>query len=690
MSLSTASATSPTACEDPEGLYRRLRDRYEAEASELRQRSRTVSACRLGSFVAAVACLAPALVGTPTPRLPWLAAAGALFAVLAALVAWDGRLGRRIRSLETLRDVNARSLARHRVDLSDLLPCPSAAELLGPGEEPPAHVRDLYLFGHASLFRLISTAHTTAGRRALARWLADGAGPAEVARRQEAVRALAGHLPFRQEVEALATAVGEGSGRQADLAALERFYTWAEGDPLLGPRSVRLWTARVLTLVIPAGLVGVVAGAVPWSLWLLVTMAGYLMSVASVEKMHEVFDHATAGGDGLRGYGPVLRALEGLPAMEDGGGLLGELAARLRPEGRTGPVWAGRWMDKLERLTVLSDTRRGLIYFFVQVLTLWDFHLIARFEAWQREAGPSVRGWLETLGEIEALSSLAALAHAQPGWAWPLVGPLVGCRLGCRLGPPVGRPVGQGAGGRQDGDGGGPELESLVARDLGHPLIPPDRRVGNDVQVGPAGTFLLVTGSNMSGKTTLLRAVGANVVLAQAGGPVCAAELTMPAVRLATSVVVEDSLEEGVSFFMAELLRLKAVVDAAAEEAEQGGRTLLYLLDEILRGTNSTERRVAVQRVLHRLIDLGAIGAITSHDLEITTGAGADPELARAAVPIHFRETIRPRREGGAEMTFDYRARPGLAPTTNALRLLEAVGLGEVEAEHEEAGEGPG
>lgn len=676
MTVSADIPDTPPSADGPAELYRRLRDRYETEAAELRRLSRRLSGGRLGSFFAGVACLAPALVGTPTPRLPWLGAAGALFALLIVLVVWDGRLRRRIRSLETLRDVNARSLARHAVDLPLLAPCPPVGELLGPGEEPPAHVRDLYLFGHASLFRLTSTAHTPAGRRVLARWLAEGADPDEVARRQAAVRTLAEHLAFRQEVEALATRVAEEAPRPADLAALERFYAWAEDEPLFGPRSVRLWVARMLTLAIPAGLVGMVTGTVPWSVWLLVALGGYLMSALSAETMHEVFDRATAGGDGLRGYGPLLRALENLPESDDEDCLLGELAARLRPEGRSGPVWAGRWMDRLDKLTVLSDTRRGLIYFFVQVLTLWDFHLIARFEVWQREAGPSVRGWLETLGEVEALASLAALAHAQPDWAWPRVGV-------------VGDAADSPGDGDGDGDGTPRTPASVTARDLGHPLIPPERRVGNDVEVGPPGSFLLVTGSNMSGKTTLLRAIGANAVLAQAGGPVCAAELTMPAVRLATSVVVEDSLEEGVSFFMAELLRLKAVVDAAAETAGHGDPILLFLLDEILRGTNSTERRVAVQRVLRRLIDLGAIGAITSHDLEITTGAGADLELARAAVPIHFRETIRPKPEGGAEMTFDYMARSGLAPTTNALRLLEAVGLGEAEPVDSEPGEGP-
>jgi len=189
-----------------------------------------------------------------------------------------------------------------------------------------------------------------------------------------------------------------------------------------------------------------------------------------------------------------------------------------------------------------------------------------------------------------------------------------------------------------------------------------------------------VTGSNMSGKTTLLRAVGTNAVLAQAGAPVCARELRLPPVALATSIAVEDSLEEGVSFFLAELLRLKAVVEAAeggAGRGDGGGRRGLYLLDEVLRGTNSAERRVAVGRVIGRLLALGAVGAVTTHDLEVLGEEGEEGSLSAAAVPIHFRETVRPRPEGGADMTFDFIARPGIATTTNALRLLEAVGLGE-------------
>ena len=192
----------------------------------------------------------------------------------------------------------------------------------------------------------------------------------------------------------------------------------------------------------------------------------------------------------------------------------------------------------------------------------------------------------------------------------------------------------------------------------------------NDVQVGPPGTFLLVTGSNMSGKSTLLRALGVNVVLAQAGGPVCATAMSLPPLVVRSSIRVQDSLERGVSYFMAELQRLKEVVDAAEQVREAGAGTLLFLLDEILHGTNTAERQIAARRVILHLVAQGAIGAVSTHDLTLAQGG----EIAAAGQPVHFTEDFQ---EGpdGPLMTFDYRLRPGLAPSTNALKLMEIVGL---------------
>ncbi len=212
--------------------------------------------------------------------------------------------------------------------------------------------------------------------------------------------------------------------------------------------------------------------------------------------------------------------------------------------------------------------------------------------------------------------------------------------------------------------------ERLQARQLGHPLLPCETCVANDVEIGPAGSFLLVTGSNMSGKSTLLRAIGVNAVLAQAGRPVCAEHLTMPPVVLATSMRIRDSLEDGVSFYMAELMRLKEIVDVARDADSRNHRTLLYLLDEILLGTNSKERHLAVVRVLQHLLERGAIGAISTHDLDLATSES----LAGACRCVHFCETLHDQ-DAERPMTFDYRLRPGIATTSNALKLLEIVGL---------------
>jgi DNA mismatch repair ATPase MutS len=212
--------------------------------------------------------------------------------------------------------------------------------------------------------------------------------------------------------------------------------------------------------------------------------------------------------------------------------------------------------------------------------------------------------------------------------------------------------------------GAGAPVE-LAAACLGHPLIPDDRRVANDVVAGPPGTLLLITGSNMSGKSTLLRAIGLNTVLAQAGGPVCATRMSMPAADLETSIRIQDSLEHGLSYFMAALARLKGILERARHPED--GRVVFYLLDEILQGTNTAERSIAVRGVARHLLDAGAIGVMTTHDL----GLAGEPPLSTAARLVHFTEII----DEHGHMTFDYRLRPGLATSRNALRLMQLIGM---------------
>ena len=262
----------------------------------------------------------------------------------------------------------------------------------------------------------------------------------------------------------------------------------------------------------------------------------------------------------------------------------------------------------------------------IQAILMWDFHAIDLLERWQSEVRKHARQWLDALAEFEALAAIASLHHDHPEWSFP-----------------------------QPATTAEPKL---VCRDIGHPLILPGQVVTNDIEIGPPGTFVLVTGSNMSGKSTLLRSLGTNIVLAQAGAPVCAAEMSLPPLILGTSFRVRDSLTDGVSFFLA----------AACQRRRQG--TMIFLMDEILQGTNSTERHLAVKRVLQHLTRQLAIGAIATHDLSLAD----ENELETVCTPVHFREHFSGQGQS-AHMEFDYQLRPGVAPTTNALKLLEIVGL---------------
>jgi hypothetical protein len=614
----------------PAAIYEGRRRRHEAEERRLAAVSLRISIGRGLTFAAFAGCLLWILFTASAPRpLPLWCAGAALAAFVSLAVVHALRL-RELRRAAELRRVNEEGLAR--IDRAwDGLPLPAEP----PRDRTLPLARDLHLYGRASLFQLLGTAHTPAAKALLRDWLEGAAPPAAIVERQAAVAELAERLDFRQLLE---LAVRGMEGHPPDC---EPFLRWAEDEPWLLARPALLWAARIATALTLAALAGAAAlGWPPRLFWGLVTLnlaIGYGLQGSLAPRLARV---SATRDEMMRYVEGVRHAAAGSFASPR----LRALTAALAPGGGEAPAHAA--LAALESRLGLADARHSAPFHFVlQALTLWDFHILALLERWQVGAGRRARRWLTALGEIEALAALAVLRFENPAWAFPQVA----------------------AG-----------LPELAARDLGHPLLPPARRVGNDVAVGPAGTFLLVTGSNMSGKSTLLRAIGLNTVLAQAGAPTCAAALSLPPLRLATSILVEDSLASGISFFLAELLRIKGVV-VAADQAARDGAVLLYLLDEVLRGTNSAERRIAVRRVLRHLLAQGALGAISTHDLELAAAEEQAPDgqpgdIVAAARPVHFRETLIAA-PGGPRMTFDYRLRPGPATTTNALELLRLVGL---------------
>jgi hypothetical protein len=600
-------------------VYARRRDTFAAEEQRLAGISFRFSLFRGALFAAFVVCLAVILARAGNPGWEWWAGAGFWFLAFLWVIPYHDRVIRRQKREGELRKVNEEELLRLARDWS-ALPLPSLPE---PDDAERPIARDLNLFGRASLAQLLGTVHTPPGKTALADWLLHPAPPEEIARRQEAVAELAPGIDLRQQLEVRA--------RPMETARLdvEPFLRWAEGEPWLLRRPALMWLFRLLTVLTPVMGLAALLPTVPVAPFLLLVTINISLGYFLGARTFGTFDRVEARAGDFQRYAEALEAIAGQPyAAGELRRIAGELTHLDRP--------AHAWMAILGRRVDLSDVRHSAyLHTLLHGIFLWDFHALLRLEQWQRDAGPQARGWLAALGRFEALAALAGLKFEQPGWCFPVVDAAA---------------------------------DRFAAQGLGHPLIPDGQRVSNDVELGPAGTFLLVTGSNMSGKSTLLRSIGVNAVLAQAGGPVAAAALRLPPVTLATSILVEDSLAEGVSFFMAELRRIQKIV-AAADRSHAQGRVLLYLLDEVLRGTNSYERQVAVRRVVLHLLRQGAIGAVSTHDLQLAEVE----DLKAVCVPVHFRETLHP--GGDPPMTFDYAMRPGVATTVNALKLMELVGL---------------
>lgn len=602
----------------PEETYRRRAAASEAARQQLAGQSFRFSLLRGGLFLGLAACLMVILIQGGRGGAGWGWGAGLFLVAFLAILPLHERVIRRERRAQELVRINEESLARLSRSW-DALPLPTLAL-----PELPPLARDLNLFGRASLSHLLGTVHSPPGKPILVSWLLEPAAPAEIPARQAAVAELAGDLEFRQQLELRTRLLEKGN---PDIGP---FLEWAEGRPWLLARPGILWTARALGLISTGLGLAVLLTPLPASFFFLAATVNLAFSFFHAKPMSAVFHRASAREREFLFYAEAMelaaKKVAGTPSLAPFAHALAE----------AGTVPAHRAMESLDQRTSLADVRHSsLLHAPLQLLFLWDFHSLYLLERWQAAHGRQARPWLESLGRLEGLSAFAGLRFDNPEWAFPRVDP---------------------------------QADRLTARALGHPLLPADQRVDNDVEVGPADTFLLVTGSNMSGKSTLLRSIGINAVLAQAGSPVAAASLTLPPVTLATSILIEDSLADGVSFFMAELLRIQQIVRQA--DQVPAGRTILYLLDEILRGTNSEERQVAVRRVILHLLRKKAIGAVSTHDLRL-----ADlPDLDHACRAVHFQETLHSGTEG-AVMTFDYKMRPGVATTTNALKLLELLGL---------------
>ncbi len=488
---------------------------------------------------------------------------------------------------------------------------------------------DLDLFGKGSVFELLCTARTRIGEDRLAQWLKSPAAPVVARERHAAVDELRERVDLREELAVVAEEARSG----VDPVHLAQ---WGEAPAALRQAGFRL-RVRLHTALGVAGFA---------ALWIHLVHAANLMALTDgVDALvRDLFLVALLvnGWFLYRQSGVLGKAVSAVKEAAHEMGLLSEVLVRMEREQFRCPLLAGlrksldadgeppsRQLARLKRLVENLDSRDNVFVRVLEPFILWTPHVALRVEDWRSQSGSAVRRWLNAAGDMEALCSLASHAFEHPADPFP------------------------------EFVSEGPWIE---AEGIGHPLLAEDRVVRNDVRIGGELRVIVVSGSNMSGKSTMLRTLGVNAVLAQAGAPVRARRLTLSPLAVGASIRLTDSLQGGVSRFYAEILRLRQILDGTA-----GPLPVLFLIDEFLHGTNSHDRRIGAEALVRGLVQRGAIGLITTHDLAL---ADIACELGERAANVHFEDQI-----ADGKISFDYHMRPGVVRKSNAIELMRQVGL---------------
>jgi hypothetical protein len=487
---------------------------------------------------------------------------------------------------------------------------------LGDRFRDPVHpyAEDLDLFGRGSLFDLVSAVRTKAGEDTLAAWLLAPATPQEATARQEAVAELRSRLDLREDLSLL----GEDASSELDIDVTK---VWASSPPIHFHPMLR-WSALLFAVAGVAGIIAFFAQVLP--LW---PVLGILLCDFSlmyylrprIERVNQVIDTAAHS---LR---IVSLLLERLERERFESSKLRGLSADLHVE----DLPASKRIAHLEHWIDWLDSSDHILARVIRPILLWREQIAMAVEAWRQRNGALAVRWIKCMAEFEALSSFAGLAFERPDWCFPAFDD---------------------------------SRVHFVAQDLRHPLLSPVTCVPNDVAFRDGLQLLIVSGSNMSGKSTLLRSIGLNTVLAWAGAPVAARRLELSPLHVASSMRVVDSLQDSRSRFYAEITRIRQIFNLLKKE-----RTVLFLLDELLSGTNSHDRLLGATGIVRNLVQSGAIGLLTTHDLAL---AELERNLGARARNVHFDDQMI-----GDQIEFDYKLKPGVVTRSNAIELMRAVGL---------------
>ena len=588
-------------------FYTARADAHAAEAARLQARYNRLAVVRLLAFVAAVALVI--LAGSRFGILGAGPLALLLLGGFGLFVNFHQRIARARDHARRLERVNRDEAAFQTHDWSVFA---DGVRYLDPAHP---YTVDLDVFGPHSLFQFFNRTATVIGADRLAGFLRDGTDRATTRTRQTAVQDLTDRLDFRQELRA------RGLDTADDPRHVQQLLDWLNDPPyVLGNAGLTalLWLIPLVTIT--ALVLAVIY--LPYQLWLLALVPAGIVLARTTARVSAIHARTEAAGGLLSAYAEQLVPVEQEPFTAP------PLVA-LQAAFRTDPARpASRHIRRLAFLVRQLNVRSNPFAILLNVFSLWDLRYVRTLEQWRAAQRTDLPRWFDALAELEALASLATVAYNRPAWTFPTL----------------------------------TDTQQLDGRSLGHPLLPETGRITNHLATPTRSHIKLVTGSNMAGKSTWLRTVGLNIVLARAGAPVCAAALTLPPLDVYTSMRTQDALHESTSSFYAELKRLQFII--AAVEA---GRPVYFLLDEILKGTNSRDRHTGSKALIRQLTEAGGAGIIATHDLELGTleaQYGGQLENWRMEVGID-----------GDRLTFNYQLERGVSESFNATVLMRRMGI---------------
>jgi MutS domain V len=480
------------------------------------------------------------------------------------------------------------------------------------------YTSDLDIFGKGSLFQFMNFSQTSLGEDCLAQWLSEVPDAEGIKKRQNAVKELAGETKLFEEYALLYPELK----KDFNQSYLEQ---WSQKPAFPIPASIR-WIATGLGFSMFGSvlcLLGMEISPLVGLLSLITVLSVIVLTFLYRNQIRVLAADADKAGSGLDVLSSVMELIEKKQFQSE---LFQEIKNRLETEG----VEPSKRITQLHnRIQNLNNSTQNQFFAPISFALCLPIHFIHSLEVWRSKVGVHLPEWLSAVGEFEALLSLARYTYEHPEDIFPKIS-----STGSRF----------------------------EAENLGHPLVDNSICVRNNVTLNEQTKLIMISGSNMSGKSTMLRTIGTNAVLSFAGAPVRASGLQISPFIIGTAMRIQDSLQDGKSLFYAVLSRLKSVIELAGNQPP-----LLFLLDEILHGTNSHDRRVGAEGIIKGLIEKNAIGLVTTHDLELTKIVD---QVENHAINIHFQDQI----ENG-EMTFDYKIHPGVVEKSNALELMKIVGL---------------